>query len=388
MGPAQGARSRILLVQFDGAMDAGLAGRIAVSQLLRSLPVERVATFDSDFFIDYRSHRPIITLEDWVTADMETRQIVLDVVRDDLGQPILLLHGPEPDAKWETFARIVASLAHDAGVEIVFSIHGIPSGVPHTRPVPVHVQATDRSLIPEQPHMANIMQFPAPATSFLQTRLAEQGMNGVTLLGAVPYYMTETPYPAAASALLGSISDMTDLSLPVGDLEQGAAKDQTAIRELVEEHPEISQTVSALEEHYDAWAGDDGTAIPLNALDQNAPLGVASKQSKDIGDVIEAYLANVSRLNVDEDSSDSSAHQPETPEAVEAPSNTLEAALRRVRQRQESPETYVRPSSARHRAPESADVEDAGIPESEGFTGGEQPDERGRAADSDVSAEE
>lgn len=287
-GPASGARAPILLTHFDGAMDAGAAGSLAVMQMLRTLGGERVATFDSDQFIDYRSHRPVMTVEDWVTTGVETPEIALDLVHDDLGHPVLLLHGPEPDAKWETFSQTVAELAHDAGVEISFSIHGIPAGVPHTRPTPVHVQATDPALVPEQPQMSGTMQFPAPLSAFLQERLSTTGIDGATLLAAVPYYMADNAYPRAASALLGKLSDLGDLSLPVGDLERGASEDIAQVSALVEANPEVERTVQALERHYDAMA-EEGASPSISDGEWD------ESEDRDIGDVLEAYLANQSR---------------------------------------------------------------------------------------------
>ena len=51
---------RVLLHHFDGAMDAGHAGALAVEQLLMTLPHERMATFDVDTLVDYRARRPVI----------------------------------------------------------------------------------------------------------------------------------------------------------------------------------------------------------------------------------------------------------------------------------------------------------------------------------------
>ncbi|WP_022868049.1 proteasome assembly chaperone family protein [Schaalia vaccimaxillae] len=354
-GPAYGAKAKVLVVHFDGAMDAGISGRMAVSQMLRSLQVERVATFDSDLLIDYRSHRPVMTVERWVSTQVETPTIALDLVHDDLGHPLLLLHGPEPDAKWETFARVVADIAHEAGVEIAVSLTGIPSGVPHTRPVAIHMQATEESLLPEQPQMANIMQFPAPMTSFLKYRLAERKIGGISILGAVPYYMAEAPYPAAASALLRSLSDIADLSLPVGDLERGAAKDQENIDQLLEANPEIQHTVESLEEHYDAWTGGEGGAVPLGAMNQHNRLGSEAKESKDIGDVIEAYLANISRQQ-DEESSETSAADASLDQ--EPVADTLEAVLKRVEERRRNPGSATNSASPRHRAPKKDNTPD------------------------------
>lgn len=351
---AEDPRARILVIHFRGALDAGAAGRLAIREMLRSLPSERIATFDADHFLDYRSHRPISTVENWVMTSLETPELALDRVRDDLGNPILVLHGPEPDAKWEAFARIVAELAQEAGVEITVSFHGIPSGVPHTRATPVHFQATDASLVPAQPKMAQIIQFPSPASVFLQSRLRERGINGIAMLAAVPFYMSDTGYPAGASALLGALSEYADLSLPVGELEQGAAEDQETIDSLVEANPEILHTVSALEEHYDAWTGE-GSGMPLGALGQSADMVNARKQSKDIGEVIEAYLANLA-------SQDGAQEEPERAETGEAEEDPLAAALRRVEERRRSPEGR-RSRAPLHRAPEPRDGrgEDPGL---------------------------
>ena len=52
---------RVLIHYFEGAMDAGNAGALAVDQLLMTLPSERVATFDIDALVDYRARRPTTT---------------------------------------------------------------------------------------------------------------------------------------------------------------------------------------------------------------------------------------------------------------------------------------------------------------------------------------
>ena len=171
-GPAVGAKAKILLIHFDGAIDAGGAGRMAIAQMLRSLHNERVATFDADALMDYRSHRPIVTVDNWVASpDMVMPETVLDLVEDDMGNPILVLHGAEPDAHWESFTTAISEISERAGVEITFSLHGVPSGVPHTRPTPVHVQATDASLLPSGVQVTNHMQFPSPLSTFVQIRM-------------------------------------------------------------------------------------------------------------------------------------------------------------------------------------------------------------------------
>lgn len=250
--PKPDVKASVLITHFEGALDAGSAGTLAVVQLLRSLSPQRVATFDSDQLLDYRSHRPVMTVEDWVTKEVVVPEIALDLVHDDVGTPILILHGPEPDSKWESLSLILTDLAKQAGVETVFSFNGIPAAVPHTRPVAVHLQSTEADLVPEQPQMGGTMQFPAPLSSFLQYRMAGEGITGVSLVAAVPYYMSDSAFPRGGSALLRKLAEMADLSLPVGDLERGADADASQVNELVGQNPDVQRTVEALERHYDS----------------------------------------------------------------------------------------------------------------------------------------
>lgn len=358
-GTSAGERARVLVIHFDGALDAGQVGRVAVAQILRSLSVNRVATFDADALIDYRSHRPVLTAEQWVTTSMVTPEIALDLVRDDLGTPFLLLHGPEPDFRWEAFAAQVGQLAREAGVEISVTLHGIPAGSPHTRPTPVHVQATDASLLPEQPQLMSTIQFPSPLSAFLQVRLAEQGIAGVGFLAAVPFYLAEHAHPAGASAVLRRLSDFADLSLPVGDLERGAAEELQVITDLIEDNPDVRRTVAALEEHYDRISGLEGV-LPLDGLGASRPDSsqqeTGLRQSKDIGEVIEAYLANIEERGKQETApSDADASQEGAPsESADTRrqaggAETVEEVLRRLEKRRTDPHT-PRSSGGRHRA--------------------------------------
>ena len=325
-GPAKGVKARILLTHFEGSMDAGGAGALSVSQILGATPSERVATFDTDALVDYRSHRPIVTVRDWVTQEMDIPEIALDLVHDDVGESLLVLHGPEPDAKWDQFAQTIIELAKESGVEIAFSLTGIPSGVPHTRPTPVHVHATDSDLLPEQPKMAGTMQFPASVEIYLTTRLSEEGIAGMNLLASVPYYMTENAYPAAASALLVRLGQLAHLALPVGDLERGASEDMEQVQALIDQNPEVGHTIEALEHHFDAIDGANPAALTQT---RDASLNTTSD---DIVGAIEAYLASREQIRTLKQQGSSSLEGTATPSTAHV--DTLEDVFRRLRNKE------------------------------------------------------
>ena len=119
-------RSRVMLHHMYGAIDAGHAGRLTLEQLLPSLQAERVVTFDTDKLVDYRARRPLATLSQWTVTDMEPPEIAIDKVTDYSGQEILILHGPEPDLRWNEFAQVVSEYAKEVGVETAINVLGLP----------------------------------------------------------------------------------------------------------------------------------------------------------------------------------------------------------------------------------------------------------------------
>jgi len=86
----------------------GVAGARAGDQLLMTLPSERLATFDIDALVDYRARRPTMTFVHNNYSSVTMPELVLDLLHDDDGEDVLLLHGSEPDYRWDEFVGAVA----------------------------------------------------------------------------------------------------------------------------------------------------------------------------------------------------------------------------------------------------------------------------------------
>ncbi|WP_128772801.1 PAC2 family protein [Actinomyces oricola] len=245
---------RVLLHHLDGAMDAGHVGALAIEQLLMTLPHERLATFDVDALLDYRARRPVMTFSERSFARVSMPELVLDLFQDDDGEQLLVLHGAEPDYRWEEFGAAVAHLTVSMGVGQAVGLTGIPLAVPHTRPTVIHYHGSKRELLPEQQDFFGTVELPATMGSFLELRLGETGMDSRGLTASVPHYLARDDYPAGAAALLRAAADTTGLALPVGDLEAAASIHRGEIDAEAAEHSEVSAVVAALEAQYDAVA--------------------------------------------------------------------------------------------------------------------------------------
>ena len=89
----------VLVHAMRGSIDAGHAGSMVVTHLLESHPTTRIATFDVDELVDYRSRRPAMTFDRTAWTDYAEPVLALDHLATESGG-LLLLHGLEPDLRW------------------------------------------------------------------------------------------------------------------------------------------------------------------------------------------------------------------------------------------------------------------------------------------------
>lgn len=280
-------KAGVLVHAMSGAIDAGHAGRLVTDHLLGALPHERVATFDVDTLVDYRTRRPVMTFEAGAWVDYDAPVIALDMLRDDEGVPLLLLHGPEPDLHWEAFVAAVRQLIEKFGVTTTIGVHGIPMGVPHTRPVTVTAHATRADLIADQPTFGGTLQVPSSVAALLELRLGHEGSDALGFAANVPHYLATTEFPQAAAELIRQAARAGGLSLPVGDLEADGVRVLAEIERQVEGSEEVGAVVRALEQQFDAYAADAERAgrPPRLAPTEELP------SADELGAQVEAFLA-------------------------------------------------------------------------------------------------
>jgi len=242
-----------MLYYLDGFIDAGGAGRLLTAHLLGALEHTEVATFDVDSLIDYRSRRPVMTFtkDHWESYDAP--ELAVSLLHDTEGTPFLLLNGPEPDHNWKAFTDAVLALTAALRVRLAVGFHGIPMGVPHTRPLGVTAHATRTDLVEGYRPLVDRLQVPGSAAALLELRMGEDGRAAIGFAVHVPHYLAQAAYPAAAVTLIESIQRATGLTLPTDALREAAHRTDEEIGRQVEASEEIAELVQALERQYDTF---------------------------------------------------------------------------------------------------------------------------------------
>ncbi|MBD8079211.1 PAC2 family protein [Cellulosimicrobium arenosum] len=277
----------VLIHAIGGFVDAGSAGEVAVTHLLEADDVTRVVTFDADQLVDYRAKRATMTFSSDHWSDYDEPRLVIDHVRDAEGAGFLLLHGSEPDVQWERMVAAVRDIVQRLGVSLTVGFHGIPMGIPHTRPLSVTAHATRPELLGEHASWFGTVKVPASLGALLELRLGRAGHDAVGYSVHVPHYLAQSSFPPAAVVALESVQRVTGLDLRTGGLAAASSEAVAEVERQVAESDEVAAVVRALEEQYDSFTRSVGRT---SLLAESAPIPTADE----LGDEFERFLAQQS----------------------------------------------------------------------------------------------
>ncbi|TIC83874.1 PAC2 family protein [Nocardioides sp. GY 10113] len=279
-----------LVIALDGFLDAGNAGAVACAHLVESGASGGgvvVATFDVDELHDYRARRPPMSFVRDHYEAYDAPRLVVRLLRDAGGTPYLLLHGPEPDIRWEAFCRAVRDVIVRFDVSLVIGIGAVPMAVPHTRPIAITHHANNPDLLTGTSPWRGELRIPGSAQALLEVRLGEWGHDAQGFVAHVPHYLAQLDYPRASLALLEHVELAARLTIDLGDLRLLAEEREGEIARYLASNEEVAGVVAALEQQYDTFARAEEEGSSLLAADEPLPTG------EDLGRQFEQFLAGL-----------------------------------------------------------------------------------------------
>lgn len=276
----------VLLRSLRGFVDAGRVGLLIRDHVMGISEPVRVVTFAVDDLLDYRSRRPEMTfsLNEWTAYDEP--YLAIDMVRDVEDRPFLMLHGSEPDIRWEAFIAAVREAATRLGVGLTVGAHGIPMGVPHTKPIGSTTHGTRQDLLPDSPGMFGTVTVPGSAQNLLEYRFGQWGLDVVNVAVHVPYYLAQSSLPQAAQRALTQVEGLTGLALDPSRLDDDAETASAEIVRQMAESEEVQALVETLETQYEAIE-----AARRDGIEVDGPLPTADE----LGAEFERFLAQQRR---------------------------------------------------------------------------------------------
>ena len=238
--------SLTLVLVLDGFLDAGNAAARAARHLIDLSDGPVVATFDVDELHDYRARRPPMSFVRDHYESYDAPRLVTRLLRDTGGTPYLLLHGPEPDVRWEAFAEAVREVVERFGVTRVVGMGAVPMAVPHTRPIAITQHANNVELLSGDSRWRGELRIPSSAQALLEVRLGEWGHDALGFVAHIPHYLAQLEYPRASAALLEHVEKAGRLTIDLSLLNEEAQEREAEITRYLAANEEVNEVVTAL----------------------------------------------------------------------------------------------------------------------------------------------
>ncbi|HEY3961142.1 MAG TPA: PAC2 family protein [Gaiellaceae bacterium] len=245
----------VLIAAFRGWNDGGQGASLAGAYLARAWAAQPFASIDAESFYDFQATRPMVSL-----VEGEMRRIdwpentFLHAPLPGAGRDAVILLGVEPNLRWKSFSELIAGLAADLNTDLVITLGSLLADVPHTRPAPVTGSATDPELIERLGLSASRYEGPTGIVGVLHDACGQKGIASASLWAAVPHYVSLTPSPRAAKALVDRLADLLGADVDTQELDEAAEAYQQQVSEAVASDSETSAYVEELERRVDELA--------------------------------------------------------------------------------------------------------------------------------------
>ena len=244
-----------MVVVFSGWADAAEGASSAIKFLQRKLKSKKFAEIDPEEFYDFSQTRPHTSR----TRDGKRRihwpanefSYLTDLSTDS---GVMVFVGVEPNLKWRTFAKTVATVAKDYGVESVVHIGALLDAVPHTRPVKLSGNASESKLsefLEGQGIRSSNYQGPTGISSAVMAACIEEGLEYTSIWGHTSHYLQAAPNHRVGSTLLEILLKLLNLPLDLAELKSAAGVFSEEVEKAVAKDEQIASYVAKLEGQYD-----------------------------------------------------------------------------------------------------------------------------------------
>ena len=248
----------VLIAAFRGWNDGGQGASLAAGYLAKAWDARRFAEIDPEGFFDFQSTRPQVRLEEGFTRRIDWPETVFYHARPEgLERDAVLLLGIEPNLRWRTFSGLIVDFAKELGVELMVTLGALLADVPHTRDAPVTGSATDASLIEQLGLQASRYEGPTGIVGVVHDACKRANIPSASLWAAVPHYVSLTPSPRAAKALVDRLGALLGADIDTAELDEAADAYAQQVSEAVAADEETQSYVQDLERRVDELSEED-----------------------------------------------------------------------------------------------------------------------------------
>ena len=240
-------RRPVLILAFAGWSDAGTSATTSVRYLTEQLIAAKFASIDPEDFYDFSIQRPQVRLVEGLQREIHWPSYDfyhgggIGVERD-----FVFGIGAEPHLRWRAFCETILRLVRECKIEMIVTLGAYLDEVLYTRPVPLTGFSSDQKLMRELELLPSRYQGPTGIVGVLGDACRRSGTPNMSLWAALPHYLSASPNPRGALALVLRLAQWLGLRVDTGPLERAAAEFQNKVNEVVNNDPNLSAFIREL----------------------------------------------------------------------------------------------------------------------------------------------
>ena len=235
-----------LVAAFEGWNDAGEAATCAVQYVDAAIGSVPLAEIDGEDFLDLTVRRPLVRFGTDGRREFEWPATRFRYGSHGASHEIVVVEGIEPHLQWRRYCELFAQLVRRLAIRRVVLLGAYVADVVYSLPVGVTGFASSDSLLEEIGVRPSAYEGPTGIVGVLAERLRRDDVEVLSLWAGLPHYISATPNPRGALALVQKLKQATGLVIDTAPLEREAASFEEKISALVASDPELSEYVRQL----------------------------------------------------------------------------------------------------------------------------------------------
>lgn len=256
----------ILIAAWSGWNDAGESATGAIRFMLRRWRAKSSAHIDPERFYDFTQVRPSVRLEDGERVLEWPENKFSPHKREGDSRDLVLMLGIEPHLSWHAYADAILEFCKTSNIDTVITLGALLSEASHARPIRVSGTSEDTTLREQlglDPPRAPGYQGPTGIVGVINNYLRDAGFQTASMWANVPHYVSASPNPKGALAILEQLNSRLKLDLSLHDLEVFAARFDAQVGAEIDKNPEMSAYARRIEEQEDSTSTEQpGTESP------------------------------------------------------------------------------------------------------------------------------
>jgi len=237
-----------LIVAFAGWNDAGSAATHAAQFLVHRTQARRFAGLDPEEFYNFSELRPQVRLRDGLYREVIWPANDFYYSRAAAPQRNLVFGvGIEPHLRWKTYAATLLDLARQCEVNLVITLGALLADVAYSRPIRVVGFSSDPELATQLQLTPSRYEGPTGMVGVFNDACRRAGITSLSFWANVPHYISASPNPKAALALVERLTSFLNFTIDTTELRSAATDFDAKVARAVAENPEMAAYVRQLE---------------------------------------------------------------------------------------------------------------------------------------------